>query len=958
MRMSKSVALMVVIAMCSCVLDASAQSLRNDVYEITLLKDKGVQVTVKGLPPQTLSPRFTVMFSEKDPGYHRNHQNYFLAPRTAIRWPNYQEDAATLNAWLKTDDALSSTGMSCTVSDDAKGLRTWLYKDAAGKTQKVSGQYALGTVNPFHVGRAIELEASGATLTNGVVRWTFAGSGPVNLSAEVSLPSGDADPSIIWKMNTSAAGYYSVIYTGAPVTPASEMLPLAQECAGRGFKQANFVVCEGDLKLPRAHVATKAYNSALVIDAKEGPFRLVDDDNSRFGLMFERKDGQVRPMALAPLMGGPESKMKAGASHAFTLRYVLKGGDWKDTYRHIARKLYRFRDQRDNTGAGSINDALANLIDYITDRNGKNYAMWHDEQKYFDYWNDKTGVFKPFSPLYGLSAAIITDDESFYRKRALPVVEFAVSRRNNIFSPYELFDNKMISNPVKDLGAPYPPLPQIVALNDFFQDRTSALATFAQEAKANKSDFVDSLALHRLTGEAPYLAAAKKIADAALKRGDGPSGPPYMDWLEMYEATKDRRYLDRTLERAYDALWEYNVSPAVPDENVVMDKGGKVPIHAHSFGRHKLWGFPEPESFPYKEQAVPAWRPAVSGLISDAYRGGLWMHNHGQFMRVAGLTGDDMLRDVARWGWVGRFGNYNGDNRSSLSLITESPDAVENPIWKLTYSTVNPGHSWEFVGEMLDFIVSDAFQRSGGKIDFPSESMHGTSFQVKTYGAKPGTFYDDQDVRLWLPRKLLTIDNKQFDYLAGYGNGKLYLAIWNQSFKDESANVTVNDALAPLGVTSTARVWKDNKAATKESLAGKSFKITVPAKGIIAYAIDGVAVKTQLHSKMTDPSAPKLGKDSLIRSDAPFGKVHGMLLSMGKGLTTAFIYTEAPPEEVISAKLRYRQGGGAWTEKSDEIFPFEFSFDYDESKPPLEFQFEVENVDQQIQKSQILTIKP
>jgi hypothetical protein len=350
----------------------------------------------------------------------------------------------------------------------------------------------------------------------------------------------------------------------------------------------------------------------------------------------------------------------------------------------------------------------------------------------------------------------------------------------------------------------------------------------------------------------------------------------------------------------------------VPDENVVMDKGGKVPIHAHSFGRHKLWGFPEPQSFPYKEQTVPAWRPATTGFISDAYRGGLWMHNHGQFMRVAAYTNDDMLRDVARWGWVGRFGNYNGDNRSSHSLIIESPDAVENPIWKLTYSTVNPGHAWEFVGEMLDFIVSDAFHRSGGKIDFPSESMHGTSFQVKTYGAEPGVFYDDKDVRLWLPRKLLSFDNKQFDYLAGYGNGKLYLAIWNQSFKEEPATVTVNESLAPLGGSHAARVWKDNAAPAKESITGQTLKIIVPAKGIVAYAIDGVAVKTQLGAKMFDPSAPKLGKDSLIRADTPFGKVHGMLLSMGKGLTNAFIYTEAMPENVITSKLRYRQGGGEW----------------------------------------------
>ena len=39
---------------------AAAASLRNDVYELTLQKDHGVQIAVKGLAPQTLSPRFNV----------------------------------------------------------------------------------------------------------------------------------------------------------------------------------------------------------------------------------------------------------------------------------------------------------------------------------------------------------------------------------------------------------------------------------------------------------------------------------------------------------------------------------------------------------------------------------------------------------------------------------------------------------------------------------------------------------------------------------------------------------------------------------------------------------------------------------------------------------------------------------------------------------------------------------
>mgnify|MGYP001559667148 CR=1 FL=1 len=79
---------------------------------------------------------------------------------------------------------------------------------------------------------------------------------------------------------------------------------------------------------------------------------------------------------------------------------------WKETYRTIARTHYRFRDQRDNSGPGPINRAIENTIAYLVDRSGRNHAMWHAEQKYYDYWTDNSGIFKPFSPLIGLSAAL------------------------------------------------------------------------------------------------------------------------------------------------------------------------------------------------------------------------------------------------------------------------------------------------------------------------------------------------------------------------------------------------------------------------------------------------------------------------------------------------------------------------------------------------------------------------
>jgi hypothetical protein len=41
---------------------------------------------------------------------------------------------------------------------------------------------------------------------------------------------------------------------------------------------------------------------------------------------------------------------------------------------------------------------------------------------------------------------------------------------------------------------------------------------------------------------------------------------------------------------------------------------------------------------------------------------------------------------------------------------------------------------------------------------------------------KDGRFYGEENVRLWCPPDLLEIDNPEVEWLAAWGNGKLYLA--------------------------------------------------------------------------------------------------------------------------------------------------------------------------------------
>lgn len=81
-------------------------------------------------------------------------------------------------------------------------------------------------------------------------------------------------------------------------------------------------------------------------------------------------------------------------------------------------------------------------------------------------------------------------------------------------------------------------------------------------------------------------------------------------------------------------------------------------------------------------------------------------------------------------------------------------------------------------------------------------------------------------------------------------------------------------------------------------------------------------VKPQFQAKLYAPRMPALGS-GVERCKISFGTVHAMLLSAGPGLTSAFVYTEVPPEQVIEALLFWRQGEGTWQEEVDAIYSYE-----------------------------------
>lgn len=919
----------------------------NGDYQLLPQEDGSVLVRNAQGGEARLAPTFTVLFSRRNPAIAQNWQNYLLAPRWAVRWEGYQAPVEELNRWL------GELKLNVTVTEDAQGKRSW---DFGGGKMKLSGRDAAGTTDPFRAGIRHDLRADRVESEGNVMRWSFPAAEDFSLTAELSLPQGGGEPVISYKIQAKRSGHFSVIFTGMPGVTDADAAPVPQPAAGWNTNQANFVMLEVNERLPRAHVSDGRRNYMAVVHPDSAVWRddMVLRETSRFGTMIRKEKGMFHPAVIAPVMGTAASKMDSGQEFSFKLLFALTEGDWQQGFRHVAENIYGLRDVRDNSGSGPLHLAIGRVMDFLRDRNGNNFAQWDAEQKYYNYWSDQSGIFKPFSPIFGLSAAVVLDDEDFYRHRALPVVEMALSRMGNVFAPYDIVKTgQAAASMQRKLGSPYVTVPQLATLWEFYQGRTYAFKYYAEKGAAG-SRMTDFLALWRLTGDASKLQQAKETALKASRRAGG----DYFDFLEVYEATGEKGLLEAASRRLYTKISQnVNLFPAVPEKEMVFDRGGRVPVHYHSDGRHRRWGFPPPEGLPTEEKRAPAWRGSEIGLETFSHhRAELWLNHPPQYLRAAAHAGDNFLRTVAHWAMVGRYGNYAGDNRTQRSLVTELPDAAEHPAWMQDFSSFNPGHAWEAAGAMIDFLITDCFDRSGREISFPGSTMAGSHFRVQAFGARPGRFYDEENVRLWCPPDLLSIDNPQLEWIAGWGNGKLYVAVWNQSSRGETAVLKFNQGRAAFPADAATRRWVDNKEVSGGHAASREMNVSLSPRGIAAFAIDGVEIKKTLQGRLFASDCPKLGPGSIRTMEAPFGKLHGLLLSMGPGLTNAFVYTDALPENVIVARFKWRQGEGGWKTVEDGVFPFEFSVWLDEGAGDFECQVEVETAGLETKRSESMVL--
>jgi hypothetical protein len=329
-------------------------------------------------------------------------------------------------------------------------------------------------------------------------------------------------------------------------------------------------------------------------------------------------------------------------------------------------------------------------------------------------------------------------------------------------------------------------------------------------------------------------------------------------------------------------------------------------------------------------------------------------------MRLSYYTNDTFFKDIARSAVIGRYTNYPGyDINKEYTTLYQRPDYPLRPWSEITYNQMYYNHIWPHIALITDYLIADVLYKSSGNINFPSHNAEGYAYlHSKVYGDRPGKFYGDSGVNLWMPRGLLKTDNIQVNYISGQGSGNLYIALTNQSGSAVNVKVKFNQDIVPMDAQKRYQVtlWSDNGKATPAYLRNNEISVTLKAKGITALRIENVPVVTRFQQLVKDPSAKPLADHSYGEFKTPFGKVTGMIISMGKSLTNAYVWLAGTEKDLKQAKLYYR-GTDGWKEMTDSVYPFEFSIPMKDTDETFEYRLEGETPDGKIIKTESVILK-
>ncbi|MCL6260839.1 hypothetical protein M3O96_17180 [Aquiflexum sp. TKW24L] len=896
--------------------------------------------------PYQFQPSFSIIYSEENPDMAMRPAGIEGVPYNIITWTAYEGKSADLGKVKRSDSSIGD-GFDDTI---------------------LEGEAAKRSSNPFNAGTVFPINAASLEMKEGTIQMIFDDHEFFNFSAEVSDLEG-RHPSIKFRITPKKDGFFSVGYTGAPEFMLSHVKEIWQPLIWqeKRFPESPVMTLAFRCPIPTALVHDGTHSLGVMAASEEFPFDpLPLPTNSRFGVMVRNEEGKAQPQLFAPVPGGEGSQMKVGDSFQFKSFLVIEPGEIHEAFENIARNDFGFKDYRKNESI-SLNQTFENMVDYSL----SDYAWFVDSLKGFAYSTDVPGAVKNVSSLNPLDLAIVMDDSVMFEQRAYPTLEYMLSREKFLFS---LDPEQKIQHPSRSMAGPIAPVSELTSLynilgpsNNFFVEL--AKKEFGRSRIRNLdvvedgNSWVNAMHIYKATKDKKFLDLAISGANEYLqirvetkqtdfKDTDAPGlffwnafTPKWVELTELYEITLNKKYLKAAQDGARRYTMFTWMSPSIPDTNILVNKDGKAPLYWYLKSKgHEQMYFPE--------EKVEAWRLSEIGLTpessgtSQGHRA-IFMANYAPWMlRLGYYTNDIFLKEVAKSAIIGRYQNFPGYHiNTARTTAYEKADYPLREHKALSINSLHYNHILPMASMLLDYLITDAFVRSEGKINFPSEYIEGYAYlQNKFYGSQLGKFYEDEGIQLWMPKKLLTVSHPQLNYIAGYNESGIYLAFTNQSKDPVKSTVMVNPEWT-TGSIGNIENWGDGKTSITGAF---SYEVEVPGNGIAAIKVEGLSPKVAFQQKILSrgPSA----KNSLYEFD--FGNTRAMIIDLGEYDRRAYFYLQEDDSDFSSVTLFYEDEKGNIESRIDENYPFEFTIPIKEMKEGSSFWFSASNIQGKVEISE------